>query len=41
MLFEVLGLGCGSGPLTGRYLPPVGGFLSFILTFIASILLMN
>jgi len=23
MLFEVLGLGCGSGPLTGRYLPPV------------------
>lgn len=29
MLFEVLGLGCGSGPLTGRYLPPVGGFLYF------------
>ena len=27
MLFELLGLGCGSGPLTGRYLPPVGGFL--------------
>ena len=27
MLFEGLGLGCGSGPLTGRYLPPVGGFL--------------
>lgn len=23
MLFEVLGLGCGSGPLTGRYVPPV------------------
>ena len=23
MLFEVMGLGCGSGPLTGRYLPPV------------------
>jgi hypothetical protein len=21
LLFEVLGLGCGSGPLTGRYLP--------------------
>jgi hypothetical protein len=29
-LFEVLGLGCGSGPLTGRYLPPVGGFLYFL-----------
>ena len=23
LLFEVLGLGCGSGPLTGRYLPPI------------------
>ncbi|MBS2026432.1 MAG: DUF3556 domain-containing protein [Deltaproteobacteria bacterium] len=30
MLFEVLGLGCGSGPLTGRYLPPLGGFLYFL-----------
>lgn len=30
LLFEVLGLGCGSGPLTGRYLPPVGGFLYFL-----------
>ena len=30
MLFEVLGLGCGSGPLTGRYLPPVGGALYFL-----------
>jgi len=30
MLFELLGLGCGSGPLTGRYLPPVGGFLYFL-----------
>ncbi len=30
MLFEILGLGCGSGPLTGRYLPPVGGFLYFL-----------
>jgi hypothetical protein len=29
-LFEVLGLGCGSGPLTGRYFPPVGGFLYFL-----------
>lgn len=30
MLFEVLGLGCGSGPLTGRYAPPLGGFLYFL-----------
>jgi len=30
MLFEGLGLGCGSGPLTGRYAPPVGGFLHFL-----------
>lgn len=30
MLFEVLGLGCGSGPLTGRYMPPFGGFLYFL-----------
>ena len=30
MLFEGLGLGCGSGPLGGRYLPPVGGFLYFL-----------
>lgn len=30
LLFEVLGLGCGSGPLTGRYLPPLGGFLYFL-----------
>ena len=29
-LFEILGLGCGSGPLTGRYLPPVGGVLYFL-----------
>lgn len=29
-MFELLGLGCGSGPLTGRYLPPVGGFLYFL-----------
>jgi len=29
-VFEVLGLGCGSGPLTGRYLPPLGGVLHFI-----------
>lgn len=30
LLFEVLGLGCGSGPLSGRYFPPFGGFLYFL-----------
>jgi hypothetical protein len=30
MLFEILGLGCGSGPLTGRYHPPLGGALYFL-----------
>lgn len=30
MLFEITGLGCGSGPLTGRYLPPIGGLLYFL-----------
>lgn len=30
MLFEGLGFGCGSGPLTGRYVPPIGGFLYFL-----------
>jgi hypothetical protein len=30
MLFELLGLGCGSGPLTGRYVPPIGGALYFL-----------
>jgi hypothetical protein len=30
LLFEGLGLGCGCGPLTGRYLPPFGGFLYFL-----------
>ncbi|BCO36504.1 hypothetical protein BMW24_019575 [Mycobacterium heckeshornense] len=30
LLFEVLGLGCGSGPLTGRFWPPVGGFLYWL-----------
>jgi hypothetical protein len=29
MAFEGLGLGCGSGPLTGRYNPPFGGPLYF------------
>ncbi len=30
MLFEVLGLGCGSGPLTGRYMPPFSAFMHFL-----------
>ncbi len=30
MVFEGLGLGCGSGPLTGRYKPPIGGALYFL-----------
>jgi hypothetical protein len=30
LLFEVLGLGCGSGPLTGRFWPPFGGFLYWL-----------
>lgn len=29
MAFEGLGFGCGSGPLTGRYIPPIAGFLYF------------
>ena len=29
MAFEGLGLGCGSGPLTGRYKPPFGGPIYF------------
>lgn len=30
LLFELLGFGCGSGPLTARYMPPLGGFLYFL-----------
>jgi Transmembrane protein of unknown function (DUF3556) len=30
MVFEGLGLGCGSGPLAGRYSPMIGGFLYFL-----------
>ncbi len=30
MVFEGLGLGCGFGPLTGRYFPPIGGALYFL-----------
>ncbi|HWC87478.1 MAG TPA: DUF3556 domain-containing protein, partial [Solirubrobacteraceae bacterium] len=29
MCFEGLGFGCGSGPLTARYMPPVTAFLHF------------
>lgn len=30
IFFEILGLGCGSGALTGRYMPPFGGFLYWL-----------
>jgi len=30
MLFEGVGLGCGFGPLTGHYFPPMGGILHFL-----------
>lgn len=30
LLFEVLGLGCGSGPLTSRFNPPIGGPLYWL-----------
>ena len=30
LLYEILGLGCGSMPLTLRFLPPVGGFLYWL-----------
>jgi hypothetical protein len=30
MLFEVLGLGCGFGPLNSRILPPLGSFLYWL-----------
>ncbi len=30
LLFEVLGFGCGFGPLTLRFVPPVGGFLHWL-----------
>src|SRR5690348_4185818 len=29
LLWEILGLGCGSMPLTFRFLPPIGGVLYF------------
>lgn len=30
LLFEILGLGCGSGALTARFWPPFGGFLYWL-----------
>ena len=30
MAYEVMGFGCGSGPLTGRYIPPIGACLHFV-----------
>ena len=30
LLYEILGLGCGSMPLTFRFLPPIGGFLYWL-----------
>ncbi|MCW2685333.1 MAG: conserved rane protein [Mycobacterium sp.] len=30
VLYEVLGFGCGSGPLTMRFFPPIGGFLYWL-----------
>jgi hypothetical protein len=30
LLFEVLGFGCGFGPLTLRFLPPIGGLLHWL-----------
>ena len=30
LLFEVLGFGCGFGPLTFRFLPPIGAFLYWL-----------
>lgn len=30
MLFEVLGLGCGFGPLNNRFFPPLGSFLHWL-----------
>ena len=30
LVYESLGFGCSSGPLNGRYWPPMGGFLHFL-----------
>jgi hypothetical protein len=29
MLYELLGFGCSSGPMNGKFSPPIGGFLYF------------
>jgi hypothetical protein len=30
LTYEGLGLGCSTGPMTGRFLPPIGGVLHFV-----------
>jgi hypothetical protein len=30
LLYEGLGLGCSTGPMTGRFIPPIGGALYFL-----------
>lgn len=30
LMYESLGFGCSTGPLTGRFIPPIGGFLHFL-----------
>ncbi len=30
MAYEIMGFGCSSGPLGGRYVPPIGGLLYFL-----------
>ena len=30
LFYEMAGFGCGSGPMNGRFSPPIGGFLHFL-----------
>ncbi len=30
ILYEIAGLGCSSGPMNGRIIPPIGGYLTFL-----------
>ena len=30
LMYENLGLGCSTGPMTGRFIPPIGGVLHFL-----------
>lgn len=30
LMYESLGLGCSTGPMTGRFIPPIGGVLHFL-----------